>query len=708
MQTNTNLTGGEPLTGGSGLPIAGGGATTAGGGTAASGGNATTSSAPPSISPATTTANVTVASQINVDNFANVVAGTTANATAAQAAATKNAAEALSAASATQTAVKVDAANQSETALIAGSAAIMAASTSPMVSLSDSTSIINYGPSPSANVASVAASIVKTAGGSASALNTVLFSVEKWDTNGSRVTSDLTNSATFDFMRVTINMSGVSSLGFIHTASNGKKTIISQPVKFKTMPSLGTRINFKYGAYLEVLDVIGTLINCQMYVPFSGLGKLSHSTPANTILDVSGLVAAGAIDKFGFDPKYIDKVDRVIELSAIDIFTALQAGGKPQDGKLTDLANTDPLEDKSYSGKGTAGDIKPVVSTLSPAKAETQNKKAAVMVAATPVYPGDPTKTLTTATILKALPPSVSLVNAKSSRTIVEPDGNSITVVSVHFTDPSGNYHESSMSQPSTWPPQGVEITIPYPSTGSFKLTHISDQNVITELGTIPMPAVQTYSLAYGTSFAISSVSSTKITGTYFGPFSDVVVSPITPTIPCLVAGTRVATPSGYLPVEQLRTGDTIVTAAGDVVPIKMFQRTIPITTTDTAPYVIKRSAFGSAGPKAAITLSPMHAIQVRKGLWEIPKYAAERYPGVRQKAVGETVAYYHVETPDYFRDNLLIEGGIIVESFAGPRIVEHMPVGAKVYQYSAKLGGFTRFTPTKTLKTLKTLKNLK
>ena len=47
---------------------------------------------------------------------------------------------------------------------------------------------------------------------------------------------------------------------------------------------------------------------------------------------------------------------------------------------------------------------------------------------------------------------------------------------------------------------------------------------------------------------------------------------------------------------------------------------------------------------------------------------------------------YYHVETPNYFKDNLVVEG-TIVESYAAKQVPSNTPI----YYYSSAIGGFIR-----------------
>jgi len=149
----------------------------------------------------------------------------------------------------------------------------------------------------------------------------------------------------------------------------------------------------------------------------------------------------------------------------------------------------------------------------------------------------------------------------------------------------------------------------------------------------------------------------------------------------CFVRGAPILTPSGYRPVESIRTGDLVLTAEKRAVPVKVFQTTIPTTTTATAPYHIPA---GTLGQPNDMYLSPMHAIQVAKGLWHIPEFLAKFVPAVQQYDIGKPVTYYHIECPKYLRDNLDYNGAT-VESFGNKQ------VSKRVYTWNPEKMAFNR-----------------
>jgi hypothetical protein len=214
---------------------------------------------------------------------------------------------------------------------------------------------------------------------------------------------------------------------------------------------------------------------------------------------------------------------------------------------------------------------------------------------------------------------------------------------------------------------------------------------------TVTIPGLTTPTATVNTYNTNGSIKSTTVAtntsgSTYTFQLShlcDVTITGITPpsnnNIPCFPTGVQIKTASGLVAVEELATGDLVLTADGRQVPVKVYSRTL-VTTEATAPYVIPKNSLGPRTPVADLHLSPLHAFQVKKGLWQIPQYAAKQTESVCQYGVGETVTYYHVECPNFFTDNLVADG-CVVESFGGKQIA-----GLKtVYTYNSGLKGFTR-----------------
>jgi uncharacterized protein YjdB len=229
-------------------------------------------------------------------------------------------------------------------------------------------------------------------------------------------------------------------------------------------------------------------------------------------------------------------------------------------------------------------------------------------------------------------------------------------------------------------------------------------------------------SVAYGQLFTFSNdativilgVTATTVDILYRGPFSETSLTPSddAPTgviiatqsnvnlpsgggggsVPCFPAGTRILTAAGYKAVETITQNDKMMTADGRIVNAAIHKRHFTVATKETAPYRIRANTF--ANQPNDICLSPHHALLTRSNTWQIPEFAAKFNAGVQQYGVGEPVTYYHIETANYFRDNLLAEG-CVVESFCG-KAAESIPKGTPLFKFNAAMGGFTRYSPSK------------
>lgn len=155
----------------------------------------------------------------------------------------------------------------------------------------------------------------------------------------------------------------------------------------------------------------------------------------------------------------------------------------------------------------------------------------------------------------------------------------------------------------------------------------------------------------------------------------------------CFTEMCHILTPSGYKAIKDIKDNDIIVTADGRQVPAKTYKTTI-VATKETAPYLIPKNALANGVPANDLRVSPWHAVQIKKGVWMKPQTAYELNPGLlTQYGVGEKITYYHLETPNYFKDNLLCDG-TIVEAFGGNQLKNF---DGRVYKYSKTLKGYTR-----------------
>jgi alpha-tubulin suppressor-like RCC1 family protein len=161
------------------------------------------------------------------------------------------------------------------------------------------------------------------------------------------------------------------------------------------------------------------------------------------------------------------------------------------------------------------------------------------------------------------------------------------------------------------------------------------------------------------------------------------VLIPVPP--PCFVKGSRILTPSGYRKVETLADGDFVTTANGKIVPVRVLSTMIGETSTKTAPFRIPKDFISRGVPSRDVGLSPDHAVMIKPGAWMFTKTLGRHLPEkVRQYNLGKSQTYYHVETPDYFKDDLVVEG-MVVESY-GINVVDRVD-----FVLSEEKGGLIR-----------------
>jgi T5SS/PEP-CTERM-associated repeat protein len=154
-------------------------------------------------------------------------------------------------------------------------------------------------------------------------------------------------------------------------------------------------------------------------------------------------------------------------------------------------------------------------------------------------------------------------------------------------------------------------------------------------------------------------------------------------TIACFAQGTRIATGSGEVAVENLRVGDRVLTAGGLFRPITWIgrRRVDPARHPKPGcvlPVCVRRDAFGARRPHRDLFLSPDHAVFVEDVL--IPVQYLVNHETVRQPPACGPLTYFHIELD---RHDVLFAEGLAVESYletgnraafehGGPALVLH------------------------------------
>jgi len=134
-------------------------------------------------------------------------------------------------------------------------------------------------------------------------------------------------------------------------------------------------------------------------------------------------------------------------------------------------------------------------------------------------------------------------------------------------------------------------------------------------------------------------------------------------TIACFVAGTRIATPCGDVPVEFMRIGDEVVTASGGIERIRWIGRrrysaAAVASSAARCPIRIAADALDEGLPRRDLFLSPQHALLLRDPLdEEVLVPAVQLVNGVSVTRCDDygAVAYFHIELAAH--DAVLAEG---------------------------------------------------
>ena len=151
-------------------------------------------------------------------------------------------------------------------------------------------------------------------------------------------------------------------------------------------------------------------------------------------------------------------------------------------------------------------------------------------------------------------------------------------------------------------------------------------------------------SMAFGQTIVLSNFNAADLTAAAFA-------------VACFAAGARIATPSGPVPVEELREGDQVISAFGGTSTVLWLgSRTVDCRRhprpRDVMPVRIDRDAFADGAPVRDLYLSPDHAVLVDGAL--IPVRHLINGATIAQMPT-DTVTYHHVELGQH--DVVLAEG---------------------------------------------------
>ena len=142
-------------------------------------------------------------------------------------------------------------------------------------------------------------------------------------------------------------------------------------------------------------------------------------------------------------------------------------------------------------------------------------------------------------------------------------------------------------------------------------------------------------------------------------------------SVPCFVAGTRIATPDGARPVESLHPGQMVLTRDHGAQPLRWIGRRRVAAQGRFAPVEIAADALGRHG---ALRLSPLHRVLVRDSLAELLFAEPEVLVAARDLVNGTTIRPVPGGTVEYVhllfdRHQVIWAEGLETESFLpGPQ----------------------------------------
>jgi hypothetical protein len=129
----------------------------------------------------------------------------------------------------------------------------------------------------------------------------------------------------------------------------------------------------------------------------------------------------------------------------------------------------------------------------------------------------------------------------------------------------------------------------------------------------------------------------------------------------CLCENTEILTPSGYIPIENLKINDYVITSENKEKQIKNIYYSLKncIFDENLYPIIIPKDSIDINYPAKECKLSRYHAIKYNEN-WIMPFKNLNKFKIDKSKNI---VKYYHIQLENYKTDNLIINNGLIVES---------------------------------------------
>ena len=148
--------------------------------------------------------------------------------------------------------------------------------------------------------------------------------------------------------------------------------------------------------------------------------------------------------------------------------------------------------------------------------------------------------------------------------------------------------------------------------------------------------------------------------------------------IPCFGAGTMILTPDGEQAVEDIATGDLVMTAAGRAVPVLWHgMRHLDAQALNDQPELRPiRIRAGTIGNQRDLILSPPHGV-VQSGRLIRARHLAEHGAGAQVARRIRAVTYHHLLLPRH--DLLLAEGAQVESLYPGRMTLASLGTGQRL-----------------------------
>jgi len=145
--------------------------------------------------------------------------------------------------------------------------------------------------------------------------------------------------------------------------------------------------------------------------------------------------------------------------------------------------------------------------------------------------------------------------------------------------------------------------------------------------------------------------------------------------VPCFVAGTRLATPEGWRPIETLSVGELVMTQDHGLEPIRWIGQTTCTAEGALAPIRIRAGALGQGLPVRDLLVSPQHRMLLRSRIAErmtgarevlVPAKKLLDLPGIDVADDLQTVTYLHMMFDEH--EIIFAEGALTESLLPGPQ----------------------------------------